>query len=123
PNAAPEKAAVGYTPMKSVPRQPVPLLDHKLTPAQITAGLDKAIVDCDAELAKVAALKDGERTFANTVDAIEQAVATFSDRAYRLQILKDVHPNGDVRSAAADAEEKSGAYTVKIGARRDLYLA
>lgn len=121
PNAAP--AAARFSPMQSLPRKPVAMLDHKLPPAQITSTLEQAIADCDAALARVTALKDPERTFANTVEAMEHAVATFLDRAYRLQILKDIHPDADVRNAAAAVEEKSSQYAVKIGSRRDLYAA
>jgi thimet oligopeptidase len=100
-----------------------PLLEHRLTPAELAARLDSARAASDAKLARVADMADGERTFANTVDAIEQAVSTFLDAAYRLQILKDVHTDPAVREAAAAAEERASQYGVQVGARRDLYRA
>lgn len=101
----------------------VPLLNHRLSPDAIGPALDKAMAECDAKLAALAALPALSRTFANTVEALEQAGASFSDAAMRLQILKEIHTDPAVREAAAAAEEKSGQYGVRMGARRDLYAA
>lgn len=110
-------------PLPSAPRLEIPFLAPDQTPQGIGRALDGAIEACDAALNRVAAVPDDERTFANTVDAIEQAVADYTDAAQRLQIWKDLHTDKAVRDAAAEAEEKSGQYLVKLAARRDLYKA
>jgi thimet oligopeptidase len=104
-------------------RQPVPVLAHHLTTAAIGSTLEAAIAACDARLASLVAIPVAQKTFENTVEAIEQATADFSDAALRLQVLKEIHTDPDVRSAAAEAEEKAGQYAVRIAARRDLYAA
>jgi thimet oligopeptidase len=109
--------------MRAVKRTPVPLIDHKVAPEKIEPAARAAAAACDEKLAKVAALGDGERTFQNTVNALEQAVITYLDAVQRLGILKDVHPDKAVREKAAAAEENAGKYLVKLSARRDLYKA
>src|SRR5690242_1524197 len=104
-------------------RIPVPLLNHQLAANAIVPALESAMSACDARLAAIVAIPDPERTFDNTVEALEQAAASFGDAAQRLQILKDVHTSPEVRGAAAEAEEKAGQYSVRMGARRDLYRA
>jgi thimet oligopeptidase len=104
-------------------RIPVPLLNHRIPAEAIGPALDAAMAECDARLAALVALPAEARTFANTVEALEQAGASFSDAAMRLQILKEIHTDPAVRDAAAAAEEKSGQYGVRMGARRDLYQA
>jgi thimet oligopeptidase len=108
----------------SAPRRlAVPPLDHDVKPEALGQRLDAAIAACDRALAEVVAVPDAQHRFANTVEAIEQSVATFSDATMRLGILKEIHTNPDVRNAAAEVEERAGQYGVLIGARRDLYQA
>jgi thimet oligopeptidase len=109
--------------MNAVQRVPVPLIEHRLSPDEILRRIQSAEADCDRALARSIAVPDAARTFENTAGAMEQAVASYSDAAQRLQILKDVHPDAKVRAAAATAEESAGKYLVKIASRRDLYRA
>lgn len=113
----------GYTVLPSAPRRAVALLEPEQTPAGIAKTLAEAMARCDAELAKIVAIPDAERTFDNTVGALEYATAQLLDTTQRTQIWKDVHTDAAVRDAAAKAEEDSGQYLVKLGARRDLYQA
>src|SRR4051812_4879526 len=100
-----------------------PRLNHRLPAEEIPRKLAAAMAACDEQLNLVATTPDSQRTFANTPEAIEHALAMFSDVAQRLGILKEIHPAPDVRDAAATAEETAGQYAVKVGARRDLYRA
>ena len=106
-----------------LPRVAVPLLEHRLTKAQIHARLDDEQATCERALAALAALPDRDRTFANTVEALEQAVAEYQDVSGRLSILKEVHPEASVREAAEEVEEQAGRYLVAVASRRDLYQA
>lgn len=108
------------TPLKRVA---VPLLEHRLTPDEILQRSQAAEAVCDRELTAIAGLADSSRTFANTVEAMEQAVDDYADAAQRLGFLKDVHTNEKVRHAAALAEESAGKYLVKVASRRDLFKA
>ncbi len=108
---------------KPIVRVPSPLIEHRLTPAQISTRIEDAEKSCDAALATIAALPASERTFANTMEALDLAVAAYMDAATRLGILKDIHTDREVRAAAAQAEERAGKYFVKLASRRDLYAA
>ena len=109
--------------MPTVPRVAVPLIDHKLAPDEILRKSQAAEADCEKALKAIEALPDASRTFANTVEAMEQAIGDYYDVTSRLGILKDVHPSDKVRQAAASAEEDAGKFLVKIASRRELYRA
>jgi thimet oligopeptidase len=93
------------------------------TPQQLEAACKEAEKTCDAKLAKIASLKDSERTFANTPEAIEQVTTDWSEAVGRAGFMKDVHPDEKVRAAATACEEEAGKYAARIAARKDLYLA
>jgi thimet oligopeptidase len=109
--------------MPTVERIPVPLIDHKIAPDDILRKSQAAEADCEKALRAIEALPDASRTFANTVEAMEQAVADYLDASSRLGILKDIHPSDKVRQAASVAEENSGKYLVQVASRRELYKA
>src|SRR3954470_7017872 len=93
------------------------------TPQQLEAACKEAEKTCDAKLAKIASLKDSERTFANTPEAIEQVTTDWSEVVGRASFMKDVHPDEKVRAAATACEEEAGKYAARIASRKDLYLA
>ncbi|MFL5387742.1 MAG: M3 family metallopeptidase, partial [Myxococcales bacterium] len=93
------------------------------TPQQLEAACKEAEKTCDAKLAKIASLKDSERTFANTPEAIEQVTTDWSEVVGRAGFMKDVHPDEKVRAAATACEEEAGKYAARIASRKDLYLA
>ncbi|MFL5415712.1 MAG: M3 family metallopeptidase [Myxococcales bacterium] len=93
------------------------------TPQQLEAACKEAEKTCDAKLAKIASLKDSERTFANTPEAIEQVTTDWSEVVGRAGFMKDIHPDEKVRAAATACEEEAGKYAARIASRKDLYLA
>jgi thimet oligopeptidase len=93
------------------------------TPQALEAACTEAEKTCDAKLAKIAGLKESERTFANTPEAIEQVTTDWSEVVSRASFMKDVHPDEKVRAAAAACEEEAGKYAARIASRKDLYLA
>jgi thimet oligopeptidase len=101
----------------------VPGLSAKLTPEQVAAACEQAEKTADAKLAALISVPDAKRTFGNSFNAYEQAMADYADAVGRLSFLKDIHPDAKVRAAGAACEERAGKYSVKVGARKDLYLA
>jgi thimet oligopeptidase len=101
----------------------VPDLRFDYTPEQLDQACAEAEQTVDATLAGIVAIADPARTFANTVDAFEQALADYGDASGRLAFLKEIHPDAKVREAAARCEERAGKHSVALGARKDLYLA
>jgi len=99
------------------------LLEHRLTPEELTAACEAAEKRADARLADLVALADAQRTFQNTFAAFEGIVVDYNDAAARLAFMKDVHPDGPVRAAGAACEQRQHQYLVALGARKDLYRA
>jgi thimet oligopeptidase len=93
------------------------------TPERLKAACEEAQKTCDAKLAKIAGLRDAERTFANTPEAIEQVTTDWSEVVGRASFMKDIHRDEKVRAAAAACEEEAGKYGARIASRKDLYLA
>jgi thimet oligopeptidase len=93
------------------------------TPEQLKAACEEAQKTCDAKLAKIVALKDSARTFANTPEAIEQVTTDWSEVVGRAGFMKDIHGDEKVRAAATACEEEAGKYAARIASRKDLYLA
>lgn len=104
-------------------RVSVPLIDYQLEAEVLLMALESAVLELEGKLSQIAALPADQRTFANTPEALEQAVADFSDAGLRLGILKEVHPDPALREAAAQAEERMGQIMVQVASRRDLYRA
>lgn len=101
----------------------VPLIDHRLSPDALRLAIATAETRLEEELATIAGLPDEKRTFGNTVEALEQAVAAFGDAGMRLGILKEIHTDAAVRDAAAEVDELMGQTLVRVASRRDLYQA
>ena len=126
PTPAPAPAAVApavHPPFDQLAAVDVPALRFDYTPEQLDqacAGAEKVV---DDKLAAIVAIPDAQRTFANTFDAYEQALADYTDASGRLAFLKEIHPDAKVRDAAARCEERWGKHGVELGARKDLYLA
>lgn len=101
----------------------VPLLKTDYTPDELKKACDEIEKTTDQKLAALVAIPDDKRTFANTVDALEQITTDYGTTVARLAFLKEIHTDEKVRAAAAACEEQSGKYGVQLSARKDLYLA
>ncbi|MFZ2957569.1 MAG: M3 family metallopeptidase [Candidatus Ozemobacteraceae bacterium] len=77
----------------------------------------------DAQLDTIVKLPNEQRTFENTVFALENALADYSDRANIPQFVGYVSADKIVRDAASAFEEQANSYLVEISTRRDLYEA
>ena len=100
-----------------------PPLKTQWTPEELKAACDEAEKTSDAKLAALVAVPDDQKTFANTFVAYEEAEADYADAVGRLGFMKDINTDAKVRQAGAECEEEAGKYSVKVGARKDLYLA
>jgi len=127
-DAAPRKPRPGVAmqaahALTSAPRTTLLPLDPQQSPEGLKAQVRAAKAACERDLATVAALKPEQRTFANTVEALEEAVARFVESTSRLTIWKELHTDKAVRDAAGEAEELSSQFLVQVASRRDLYAA
>jgi len=87
------------------------------TPEQLKAACEEAQKTCDAKLAKIVAVPEAQRTFANTPEALEQVTTDWSEIVGRASFMKDIHRDEKVRSAAAACEEEAGKYGARIASR------
>ena len=93
------------------------------TTEAIRTGVAAAIARSNALLASVVAVPDGERTFANTLHAIDEAGAVIGDASGEWGFLSYVHVDAVIREAAQDAERELDTYATALGFREDLYRA
>ncbi|HZS39714.1 MAG TPA: M3 family metallopeptidase [Polyangia bacterium] len=101
----------------------VPDLKHEWTPAELAQACEAAEKTCDAALEQIAKVPAGKHTFKNSFEAYEQAITDYGDATGRLGFMKEVHPDAEVRKAAAACEARAGKYFVQVSARKDLYQA
>lgn len=84
---------------------------------------DKAIAAANAAIAKIVAIPDKDRTFANTLVALDDLLADLENNTSMLVFLSNVHPNAEERQRSQDAEEKINNYVIDLSKREDLYKA
>ena len=93
-----------------------------LTAAQIEAGSDRALAEASEILDEMVAAKD-ERTFENTLSALDRVADVFGHAKHTFTFMGYVHPDKKVRSAGKDAEEKMDKFAAEIYFRDDVYAA
>ena len=94
-----------------------------MTPEEVTRACEDAIAACDAGVDAIVATTDGERTFANTLGALEAATDGVGQASGRYAFMAYVADNGDVRDAARASEERIDKYFVDLSFREDLFAA
>jgi len=100
------------------------LLDFAaLTPESLETACRDAMAACDRSLEGIVALDDGERTFANTMLALEEAVEPVSFAAGAHAFMAYVSADDAVREKAREMEQALEQYLVGLSFREDLYGA
>ena len=94
-----------------------------LTPGQVTDACERAIAACDAAVDAIVATPDGERTFANTLGALEAATDGVSQASGQYAFMAYVATDADLREAGREAEERIDKYLIDLSFREDLYAA
>ncbi|WP_456373515.1 M3 family metallopeptidase [Thiolapillus sp.] len=91
------------------------------TPAQIQATLETAISVSDQRLAAIIARKPEQRTFANTITALDQAYFPVTLASERLDVIQETSPSKEMRDVATAAIQRLETWFVDTSFRRDLY--
>ncbi|MGH7243997.1 MAG: M3 family metallopeptidase [Phycisphaerales bacterium] len=94
-----------------------------LATATPSLTIDDAVAKANASVAKIVAIPSKDRTFDNTIGAIDDMASTFEQDTSMLIFLSNVHPEASVRDASQAAEQKAGDFLVDLGKREDLYKA
>lgn len=82
-----------------------------------------AVEECDARISVLLAVPAGQRTFANTVLAVEEARAAVEEASTIWGVLGDAAPADDLREAASEWDERLEKRNVGIGFDQDVYRA
>ena len=100
------------------------MIDFKnLTPAEVERACREAIEACDRGIEAIVATPAGERTFANTLVALESAVDHMAQAGGQYAFMAYVAPDDTLRETAREWEETLDKHGVELGFREDLYQA
>lgn len=94
-----------------------------VTVSDLDADCRAAIEECDARLAALVAVPAGQRTFANTVLAVEEARAAAEEAITAWIVVGDAHPDDDLREAAREWGERLEKRQVAIDFDQDVHRA
>ncbi|MXZ89666.1 MAG: Zn-dependent oligopeptidase [Dehalococcoidia bacterium] len=94
-----------------------------MTPEDVTRACEDAIAACDAGVDAIVATPDAERTFANTLGALEAATDGVSQASGQYAFMAYVASEDALREAGRAAEERIEKYLVDLSFREDLYAA
>ena len=94
----------------------------KWTVADIDTAASRTVAEKKAALAAVKRIPALERTFANTVAAIDASDRCFGE-LLKVSLLLNVSPDKDVRDAAQKAIERAEKQLVDLEYDRDVYRA
>ena len=93
------------------------------TPEELTATVEQAFANADIEIAEIIAVPDEQRTFANTVGALDDMMARLDGDANLMAFMAYVHPDADIRAAAQGAEQLWSTWSIDFATNEDLYNA
>lgn len=96
---------------------------ERLTPEELGAACQQAIDACEAGVGYIVRLGPGERTYANTMLALEDAVEPVSLASGAYAFLAYVSADDGLRAAAREWDERLDRYLVGLAFREDLYEA
>ena len=96
---------------------------ERLTPEELGAACQQAIDACDAGVGAIVRLAPGERTYANTMLALEDATEPVALASGAYAFLAYVSADDALRAAAREWDERLDRYLVGLAFREDLYEA
>lgn len=94
-----------------------------VTEAEIAPATDAAIAVCEEILARVASIPDDARTFANTMQPLDEVANVLGRAGGRYGFLAYVHPDEALRTTALASEQRLETYGTTLGFREDTYRA
>jgi len=107
----------------SRPAAPGPGLDFHIAPEKIGPLFEAARLDLKTQVDALVAVPAGQRTFQNTVLALEKAYTRYSEAVAAPGFLFSVSPDPAVREAVKQADALSDAFLIELSAREDVYKA
>ncbi|RYG18988.1 hypothetical protein EON82_21990, partial [bacterium] len=91
--------------------------------APVPANVEAAIKRADAAVAKLVAIPNGQRTFENTVLALDNLTDDLSTATSMTLFLANVSPEANVREGARAGEEAINNWYIALGKNEAVYKA
>ena len=85
--------------------------------------IEAALARADEAVAAIVAIPDAQRTFDNTIGAIDDMFTRLQMDTSMIQFMAYVHPEAAIRDAGTTAEERVTNYLIDLSKREDLYRA
>jgi Zn-dependent oligopeptidase len=98
--------------------RPIPL-----TPEELTMRVEQAFANADVEIEAIIAVPDEQRTFENTVGALDDMMARLDGDANMMAFMAYVHTDDGIREAAQGAEQMWSDWSIDFATNVDLYNA
>ncbi len=92
-------------------------------PEELTARVERAFANADVEIAAIIAVPNDQRTFANTVGAIDDMMARLDGDANLMAFMAYVHEDAGIRGAAQGAEQLWSDWSIDFATNESLYSA
>jgi thimet oligopeptidase len=100
------------------------MIDYKnLTPGEITSACERATQECDTIVAAIVAVPAAERTFENTLRALDNVGDVLGQASGAYGFMAYVAEDDALRDTGREWEQKLSQYAVQLGFREDLYNA
>ncbi len=91
--------------------------------AEVPPSIKDALKRADALVAKIVAIPDKQRTFKNTLGALDDLSGMLDDAVSLPIFMENVSNDSKVRDNAREAEELVSNWQISVGKREDLYRA
>ena len=92
-------------------------------PEELTARVERAFANADVEIAAIIAVPNDQRTFANTVGALDDMMARLDGDANLMAFMAYVHEDAGIRGAAQGAEQLWSDWSIDFATNESLYSA
>ena len=93
------------------------------TPEELTIRVEEAFTQADLEIAEIIAIPDDQRTFENTVGALDDMMARLDEASNLAVFMSYVHPDPAIREAASGGEQMWSDWSIDFSKNIDLYNA
>ena len=93
------------------------------TPDELTAKVEQAFTNADIEIAEIIAVPTNQRTFQNTLGALDDMMARLDGDSNMMAFMAYVHPDASIREAAQGAKQLWSTWSIDFATNVELYTA
>ncbi|MDP7005035.1 MAG: M3 family metallopeptidase, partial [Phycisphaerales bacterium] len=93
------------------------------TPEELTATVEDAFANADADIEAIIAIPDDQRTFANTIGALDDMMTRLDNNSNFEGFMAYVHPDAEIREASQGAAQMWSDWSIDFATNEDLYRA